>query len=105
MIAFGETLAGYANFGPSRGGARRLRGEIYELYLKPEYQGLGLGSLLFRSCRQRLSEQRMNGLIVWALSDNEAACGFYSAMGGKTIGEATEKFGGVSVEKTAFGWR
>lgn len=105
VLAFGDDIAGYANFGPSRYGAPRLRGEIYELYLRPAYQGVGLGSLLFRAARQRLADQRMPGLIVWALSDNEAACAFYKAMGGRHISTTTEKFGGVAVSKTGFGWK
>ena len=39
----GGMVAGYATLGPI--GARQLqqKGEIYELYVRPEYQGFGLG--------------------------------------------------------------
>ena len=32
----------------------KQQGEIYELYLRPEYQGIGLGSRLFSAARARL---------------------------------------------------
>lgn len=40
-------VAGYATLGLSRARGLPHDGEIYELYLRPEYQGIGLGSLLF----------------------------------------------------------
>ena len=49
VITLGETIAGYATCGRARGG-RRDTGEIYELYLAPVYQGVGLGEHLFEAC-------------------------------------------------------
>ena len=37
------TLAGYATLGRAARPGARTCGEIYELYLRPEYQGCGLG--------------------------------------------------------------
>ena len=59
------------------------QGEIYELYLDPIYQGLGLGEHLFEGCRHTLDMRKLNGLIVWALLDNTAACDFYWRRGGR----------------------
>jgi ribosomal protein S18 acetylase RimI-like enzyme len=96
-------LSGYATFGGSR-----LRGphqgEIYELYLDPVYQGLGFGEHLFEGCRHALDMRRLNGLIVWALIDNTAACEFYWRRGGRPIASAFEKFGNRRLEKVAFAW-
>ena len=43
MLAFGETIAGYANYGRNRARSLYYDGEVYELYLRPEFQGLGFG--------------------------------------------------------------
>ena len=99
----GGHTAGYATFGPSRV-AGKHRGEIYELYVAPEYQGLGLGERLFESARQRLDDLRLPGLIVWALSDNDPACDFYWRRGGRPVANTAERFGASSLPKTGFGW-
>jgi ribosomal protein S18 acetylase RimI-like enzyme len=103
VLEAGGKAAGYATFGPSRM-AGRPRGEIYELYLGPHYQGLGLGERLFESARQRLDDLRLDGLLVWALSDNHAACDFYWRRGGLPVQRGTERFGNKSLPKTGFGW-
>jgi ribosomal protein S18 acetylase RimI-like enzyme len=103
VLEAGGRPAGYSTFGPSRMGGRP-RGEIYELYLTPAYQGLGLGERLFESARQRLDAQRYDGLLVWALSDNHTACDFYWRRGGRPFQRGTERFGGRVLSKTGFGW-
>lgn len=97
-------LCGYATFGPAR---RRCRyqGEIYELYLTPTYQGLGFGELLFEACRHALDQRMLNGLIVWALADNDIAADFYWRRGGRPVAETVERIGGAQMKKIAFGWR
>ena len=104
VLDFGGDVAGYVTFGRSRAGRGPYGGEIFELYLHPTYQGLGLGPKLFDGARQRLGELRLNGLMIWALADNEAACGFYLRQGGKPIAEGTESFGDTQLRKIAFAW-
>ena len=103
LLEAGGVIAGYATCGRSRA-RQTLKGEIYELYLDPVYQGLGLGVHLFESCRQVLDERGLEGLLVWALCDNRGACEFYRRRGGRPVGEALEQFGDTTVAKMAFGW-
>ena len=49
--------------------------------------------------------KRLNGLIVWALLENTAACDFYWRRGGRPIASAFTKIGGARLEKVAFAWR
>lgn len=102
-LTFAGKIAGYATFGRVRARAP-FRGEIYELYLAPTYQGLGFGEHLFEACRHGLDEKGLRGLLVWALKDNEGACDFYGRRGGRPVGKSVEKMGGVQLEKIAFGW-
>jgi ribosomal protein S18 acetylase RimI-like enzyme len=104
VLAVGGQVAGYATYGRSRGNLP-YEGEIYELYLAPVYQGLGFGERLFESARARLDQRQLDGLVVWALTDNTNACDFYWRRGGRPIAESAEHFGEVRIGKTAFGWR
>ena len=103
VIDFAGHLAGYATFGRGRV-AGLAQGEVYELYLQPEYQGVGLGRRLFAATRERLAKRRLAGVIVWSLADNERACAFYRALGGVEKAKAVERLGGVKLDKTAFVW-
>ncbi|MEZ5829166.1 MAG: GNAT family N-acetyltransferase [Hyphomicrobiales bacterium] len=104
VLDFRGEAAGYVTFGRCRLGRSPYQGEIFELYLHPTYQGLGLGEKLFDGARARLAEMRMKGLLVWALADNDAACGFYLRLGGKPVAEGSESFGETALRKVAFAW-
>lgn len=104
VIELDGTVAGYATFGNSRQGGT-YQGEIYELYLDPIYQGLGLGEHLFEGCRARLDERCLDGLVVWALIDNTPACDFYWRRGGRPFKSIFTRIAGARLERVAFGWR
>lgn len=107
VLDVGRKVAGYASFGLARSRSRRanVQGEIYELYLHPHYQGLGLGERMFESCRYRLDLRGLDGLIVWALEDNIQAIDFYWRRGGRPIAETRERFGRAELNKIAFVWK
>lgn len=100
----GGKLAGYATLGRNRTRALQQQGEIYELYLRPEYQGLGFGGRLFAAARSRISDFGLKGMVVWALEENAKALGFYEALGGADIAEGTECFEGKNLRKIAYVW-
>jgi ribosomal protein S18 acetylase RimI-like enzyme len=104
LLVFGETTAGYANYGRNRARSLYYNGEIYEIYLRPEFQGLGFGRRLFTAARRDLAQSGMKSLVVWALADNEPAVGFYNALGGRPIARSSEKFGDKVLDKVAFAW-
>jgi ribosomal protein S18 acetylase RimI-like enzyme len=104
VLEVGGTVAGYATLGSSRQRGP-YQGEIYELYLEPTHQGLGLGEHLFEGCRHTLDMRKLNGLVVWALLENTQACDFYWRRGGRPITSAFAKIGGERLEKVAFAWR
>lgn len=97
-------IVGYATLGPNRVSALPQQGEIYELYLLPEYQGVGLGKRLFLNAREELARLGMAGTVVWVLEDNASAMQFYRNAGGKDIAEGSETFNGKTLNKVAFSW-
>lgn len=104
ILQFGDTIAGYANYGRNRARSLTYDGEIYELYLRPEFQGLGYGRRLFSAVRRDLAQSGIKSLVVWALQDNEPAVLFYRALGGKPVARSGERFGNKTLDKIAFAW-
>jgi ribosomal protein S18 acetylase RimI-like enzyme len=105
LLAFGDRIAGYANYGRNRARSLQYEGEIYELYLRPEFQGLGFGRRLFTAARRDLAQSGLKSLVVWALSDNDPAVDFYRALGGRAVARSSERFGARTLDKVAFGWQ
>jgi ribosomal protein S18 acetylase RimI-like enzyme len=97
-------LAGYATLGRGRAPGP-ASGEIYELYIRPECQGCGLGRRLFAAARRNLRAHGLQRLTVWALAENTIALRFYRAMGGTEFGHAQDRFCGVPLDKIGFAWR
>mgnify|MGYP001795317324 FL=1 len=100
----GKAVRGYVTYGASRVRSLPYRAEIYELYIQPEYAGLGFGRKMFRTVRQRLSRRGHDAVIVWSLAENDAACQFYERLGGRSVATADEPFESVSVAKVAYGF-
>ncbi len=84
--------------------AAPYQGEIYELYIAPEHQGVGLGEHLFEASRFALDRRRLRGLVVWVLAQNTIATDFYWRRGGRPMKQVIENVGGKKLEKIAFGW-
>ncbi|MBV6657636.1 MAG: GNAT family N-acetyltransferase [Devosiaceae bacterium] len=99
------TVAGYVTFGNNRSRSLRVRGEVYELYVDPSYQGMGFGGRLFRAAQARLADANMGHFVTWVLEDNDPAVAFYEAMGGEAVAHGAEWFDGVECRKLAFTWR
>ena len=97
-------LVGYATIGPNRVSALSQEGEVYELYLLPEYQGVGIGKNLFLAAREQLVRLGFKGCVVWVLEENDPAMQFYRNAGGIDIAEGTETFNGKTLNKVAFAW-
>ena len=104
VVEMGGDVVGYATLGRNRARELPQQGEIYELYIKPEYQGVGLGSRLFAAAKHKLASHGFSGLVVWALEDNINATGFYAGAGGRDIAEGVEIFDAQALRKIAFIW-
>lgn len=103
VLEVGGSVVGYASCGFARG-AEPSTGEIYELYLAPLYQGMGLGEYLFESCRHVIDEMGLPHLLVWALVDNRSAGAFYRGRGGRPVTRRRERFGLTLLEKVGYSW-
>ncbi len=104
VLDFDDAIVGYSTYGRNRVPSMPYSGEIFEIYLAPEQQGLGLGRRLFNATRRELAEHGYLSTIVWALADNEKALAFYRSLGGQTVRRAEERFGADMLTRVAFGF-
>lgn len=104
VVELGGEVVGYATLGRNRARELPQQGEIYELYIQPEYQGIGLGSQLFLSARGKLAARGLKGLVVWVLEDNFNAVHFYESAGGRDTAEGIEVFEQKALKKIAYTW-
>ncbi|MBB4954858.1 GNAT superfamily N-acetyltransferase [Agrobacterium vitis] len=105
VVDIGDTIAGYATLGLNRARTLPYDGEIYEIYMRPEYQGVGLGHVLFNECRRSLKSLGYRGMVAWCLEDCGSAVNFFSSNGGVDLVEGVEDFDGVGLKKLGFIWR
>lgn len=104
LLLFDDVPRGYVSWGNARGTWPWPVGEIYELYVDPVYQGVGLGTKLFAAAKQALKRRGLTRLVVWALKENENACAFYGGLGGTPVATVPERYGDVSLVRIAFVW-
>lgn len=104
VLEVGGAVCGYATVGPNRARNLAQKGEVYEIYMKPEYQGVGLGTRLFLAARRELGRFGFDSVVVWALADNDNACRFYQNAGGRKVARANERFGDTALTKIAYAW-
>ena len=104
VLDFDDCIGGYTSYGRNRVPALPYRGEIFELYLAPQYQGIGFGRRLFEAARKDLAEHGYATCLVWALADNERAISFYLRLGGRIVRRAQEQFGQDMRGRIAFGF-
>lgn len=102
-LAVNRTVVGYAMYGPARGHGHDT-GELFEIYIVPDHQGLGFGEVLFESCRNRLDLRKRYKMVTWALQDNHQAVDFYWRRGGVPFAEMTEIIDEKPITKIGFQW-
>src|SRR5436305_10547591 len=93
VLDFADHIAGYSSYGRNRMPALRFGGEIFELYLAPEYQGVGLGRRVFEAARADLAAHGFPTFVVWALGGNDSAMELYHRRGGDIMPRERGRFG------------
>lgn len=85
-------------------GTERSVGEVYTLYVEPDFQNLGLGRRLLDALFRQLRADGCDVAVLWMLASNPTRF-FYEGMGGTFVGQRTDTMAGQDVEEIAFVWR
>lgn len=77
------SVAGFLALGPCRDGDmdKEPAGEIYALYLSPEYWRRGIGRSMCLKAEGILKSQGYSLIVLWVFESNQRARKFYEAMG------------------------
>ncbi|MCJ2049888.1 GNAT family N-acetyltransferase [Methylobacterium sp. J-070] len=102
VVEVSDLVVGYASYGRTRSRALGSESEIDELYLLPEYQGVGLGRRLFRAVRNDLADHGLTRLGVWSLEDNDRAGAFYAGLGGRPGPRVLDRMAGIALPKIGY---
>lgn len=97
-------VIGYAMTGLARERVRQYEGELYGIYILPEYHGRGIGRRLMTEAASHLRQQGLTSLFVVVFGQNTAARRFYETLGGQWIHNRTIEIKGEQVTETIYGW-
>ena len=89
--------------GPERTSDPEYDGELYAIYLLPEYTRMGIGRQLLLSMAECLHLQGMHAMLIWVLAQNPARY-FYEALGGVYLREQPIAIGPQTLPEVAYGW-
>ncbi len=105
MVAEDEDsgVVALASGGVNRMSRSRFEGEVYTLYVQPDYQDQGIGRRLLGRMFRELAGRGLNSAVIWVLAPNPSRF-FYEAMGGLRVGDRDEKLWGTTLKELAYGW-
>jgi ribosomal protein S18 acetylase RimI-like enzyme len=105
LIAEGAQQAvGYAQGSILKRDDRAADAEVFTLYVLRAAQGSGLGRALLRATARVLKAEGATSLMLFVLSGNDRARGFYEHLGGVAFAEVAAQGWGAAVTETAYRW-
>jgi GNAT superfamily N-acetyltransferase len=96
-------IVGFADVGEPRHDVGAYDAELYAIYLFHEFQGKGIGALLFERIKQLLIEQGKNSIYLLALEVSPYRP-FYEKMGGRVVGKKQIQLEGIDFNAVVYGW-
>jgi ribosomal protein S18 acetylase RimI-like enzyme len=99
----GGNIVGFGSCGRSRADVE-FAGEVFTLYVGPDWQNCGIGRRLLLSLFARLVAQDCTSAIIWVLRENPSRF-FYQRLGGAPVCRRTLAVGGKRIDATGYGWR
>jgi len=96
-----NAIVGFCEFGVSEH-LEYSQGEIYALYIRPQYQNQGIGVRLMKRAMRRLQDAGLTPYIIIALEKNTVAQKFYEKLGFHVIDKSSHKIGGVEYSTNVY---
>ena len=80
-----------------------FKGEVYILYVLPDFQNQGLGGALMKACAKRLAQLSLTPFMLWTYAQGSAR-DFYERLGGVKVREKEDEQDGKRLMSVAYGW-
>ncbi len=80
-------IVGMVSGGPIRQVIEEYDGELYAMYVSPEYQNQGIGKKLFVTFKDWVYAHGFKSFVLWTLKDNKPTRLFYESQGGSLLKE------------------
>ena len=97
-------IIGFANGGPERDGREDYQGELYAIYILPDFHCQGIGKRLLSEFARWLADSGFLSVMVWVLADNPSRP-FYEHQGGELVGQRVVAIGQQKLSERAYGWK
>jgi ribosomal protein S18 acetylase RimI-like enzyme len=106
LVAEGaDGAVGYVSGAVLKGEGRGADAEVFTLYVVRAAQGAGVGRALLQAAARVLKAEGAASLMLFVLSRNDAARGFYERLGGEAFAEVASQGWGQGLTETAYRWR
>jgi ribosomal protein S18 acetylase RimI-like enzyme len=96
-------ILGFGSCGRNRDN-KEFAGEVFTLYVAPDWQNQGIGKRLLIALFERLVAQGCHSAIIWVLRENPARF-FYQRLGGRDVRHRNFVVGGQRIEAAGYAWR
>lgn len=96
-------VIGFGSCGRVREKRLPQAGEIFTLYIQPEFQDRGIGRRLLCHLFDALVARSMTSAVAWVLAENPSRF-FYETMRGRRVAERDETLWNTVVHEVAYGW-
>ena len=105
QVAISESaVIGFAVAGPNTDEATNTYdAEIHKLFVRPEFQGQGVGRRLLHAVCFDLLQHGHRSVVLWAYSAARSAV-FYQELGGEVVFHTCQKAGDKELQVLVFGW-
>jgi ribosomal protein S18 acetylase RimI-like enzyme len=95
-------IVGFGSCGRNRDRAEHT-GEVFTLYVAPDWQNQGIGRALLLALFERLVAQGAASALIWVLRDNPARY-FYQRLGGREVRQKSFVVGGKRTDAAGYAW-
>ena len=105
VVTHGDEVVGFAAGNMLAEPRFGLNAELTAVYLRREFQRVGLGRRLIAAVVDAQRLLGATGMIVWVIAGNKPARAFYEALGAELLVEQAFEWDGMELLEAGYGWR